>query len=151
MQTQKSDTHSVKKRAFGLRSSVVPDLDLVLDLSIAATTTVCVFVPPLNSSLFRSAISLVFVLFVPGNALLAALFPGKKPFENIERAILSFGTSIAIIPLLGLLLNFTPWHLNLVAILVSTVLFTILCVTVAHHRRHKLSLEERFSLNFQGS
>jgi uncharacterized membrane protein len=79
---------------------------------------------------------------------LAALFPGKKPFENIERAILSFGISIAIIPLIGLFLNFTPWHLNLVAILVSTVLFTVLCITVGYRRRHNLPPEERFSLNF---
>lgn len=151
MLTQKTDAYSIKKRVFALRSSLAPDFDLVLLLFIAAATTACVFIPPLSSSLFRSAISLVFVLFVPGNALLAALFPGKKPFENIERAILSFGISIAIIPLLGLLLNFTPWHLNLVPILVSTILFTVLCVAIGYRRRHNLPPEERFSLNFHGT
>ena len=49
------------------------------------------------------------MLFLPGYALIATLFPRKDDLDGIERIALSFGLSIAITPLLGLALNYTPF------------------------------------------
>jgi len=45
---------------------------------------------------------------VPPEGRTAALFPGKDDLDGIERIALSFGLSIAVVPLMGLALNYTP-------------------------------------------
>jgi uncharacterized membrane protein len=54
------------------------------------------------------------VLFFPGYVFITALFPEKKELDNLERLALSLGLSIAIVPLIGLLLNYTPWGIRLI-------------------------------------
>jgi uncharacterized membrane protein len=60
----------------------------------------------------RIAISLIFILFFPGYTLVAALFPKKGALDGMERIALSFGLSIALVPLIGLALNYTPWGIQ---------------------------------------
>ncbi|MCK4222104.1 MAG: DUF1616 domain-containing protein, partial [Dehalococcoidia bacterium] len=55
----------------------------------------------------RIVLGLPFLLFSPGYALIAALFPKKGSLDGIERIALSFGLSIAVVPLIGLILNYT--------------------------------------------
>jgi uncharacterized membrane protein len=86
------------------------------------------------------------VLFIPGYALIAALFPGKGDLDGIERLALSFGLSIAVVPLIGLALNFTPFGIRLDPILASLVLFTIAMAVVAQYRRSVLPRDQRFSV-----
>jgi uncharacterized membrane protein len=88
------------------------------------------------------------VLFFPGYALIAALFPRKNDLDGIERLALSFGLSIAVVPLIGLGLNFTPFGIRLVPILVSLSVFTLVMLLIAYFRRSKLSEEERFEVPF---
>jgi len=61
---------------------------------------------------------------------------------------LSFGLSIAVVPLIGLGLNFTPFGIRLVPILVSISVFTLAMLMIAYLRRSKLSEEERFKVPF---
>jgi uncharacterized membrane protein len=88
------------------------------------------------------------VLFLPGYALIAALFPRKNDLDGIERLALSFGLSIAVVPLIGLGLNFTPFGIRLIPILVSLSVFTIAMLMIAYIRRSKISEEERFEVPF---
>jgi uncharacterized membrane protein len=88
------------------------------------------------------------VLFVPGYTLIAALFPKIGDLEGIERIALSFGLSIAVVPLIGLALNYTPWGIRLVPVVISLVAFTIAMAAAAYWRRRNLPLEERFSIQF---
>lgn len=84
--------------------------DLVLVLALA---TVLVPVALLGlQGLGRIALGLVFILFCPGYVLTAALFPKDSDLDWIERLALSFGLSIAVVPLIGLGLNFTPYGLS---------------------------------------
>jgi uncharacterized membrane protein len=125
-------------------------LDLKLIIGFVIVTLAFIYVPVINGTIIRSALGLVMVLFVPGYALIAALFPGKKDIDGIERAALSFGLSIAVSPLIGLGLNYTPWGIRLDPIVVCLTIFTLACVLMANKRRHGLPKEERFNVDFVG-
>ena len=73
----------------------------------------------------------------------------RSGIDGIERVALSFGLSIAIVPLLGLVLNFTPWGIRLVPIVVAVAGFTLLMVAIAAQRRWALPPEERFRVPYR--
>ncbi len=99
----------------------------------------------------RVVLGLPFVLFSPGYTLIAALFPARDDLDGIERVALSFGLSIAVVPLLGLVLNYTPWGIRLYPILLALMVFTVIMSLTAIFRRNKLPAEKRFmiSLNIE--
>jgi uncharacterized membrane protein len=67
----------------------------------------------------------VFVLFLPGFSLSYALFPKKDEIDWIERIALSFGLSIAVIPLLVFYSNFLfGIKINIVTVSLIVVLTT---------------------------
>jgi uncharacterized membrane protein len=104
---------------------------------------------PLSSLPVRIPLGLLMVLFVPGYTLIAALFPKKSDLEGIERTALSFGLSIAVVPLIGLGLNYTPWGIRLTPVVISLAIFTITMAAAAYWRRMSLPAEERFSIQFR--
>lgn len=124
------------------------DTDLLLIAAYTLITVATIYLPVINETVIRSALGLGMVLFIPGYALIAALFPGNKDIDGIERVALSFGLSIAVTPLIGLALNFTPWGIRLDPIVVCLTIFTLICVAVAHKRRHDLKPDERFHVDF---
>jgi len=124
------------------------DLALVILLTLACTPFV--LVPPLNGTPVRIVLGLLLVLFLPGYSLIAALFPGKDDLDGIERIALSFGLSIAVVPLLGLALNYTPFGIRLVPILVVLSVFTVSLAVVAGVRRQGLPEGERFVVRVGG-
>lgn len=155
-----------------------------------------VFLPVISDTPLRVVFGLVFVLFLPGYAFIAALFPeageqsnanesanpsepdeqdnsrptpqpgttaaattstpnsdsfvqDRSGIDGIERVALSFGLSIAIVPLIGLILNFTPWGIRLGPIAVSVSGFTLVSVGIAVQRRNELPPDERFQLPYR--
>jgi uncharacterized membrane protein len=96
----------------------------------------------------RIALGLPFILFFPGYVLIAALFTRKEDLSGIERVALSFGLSIAVVPLIGLGLNYTPWGIRLVPILVSLIIFIVAMSGIAWYRRHRLPAEDTFIPTF---
>nr|WP_321498030.1 DUF1616 domain-containing protein [uncultured Methanolobus sp.] len=122
--------------------------DIKLVIALVLLTDIFVLTPFLSDSPIRTVLGLPMVLFLPGYALIAALFPGKDDLDGIERVALSFGLSIAVVPLIGLGLNYTPWGIRLVPILVFLTNFTILMSIVAVYRREALG-SEAFSVPFR--
>jgi len=100
------------------------------------------------STIARIVLGLPFLLFFPGYVLIAALFPKKGSLGGMERVALSFGLSIAVVPLIGLILNYTPWGLRLYPILVSLAVLILATSGVAWYRRGRLAPEERFRVPF---
>lgn len=80
-----------------------------------------------------------------------ALFPERNRMEGVERIALSFGLSIAIVPLLGLVLNYTPWGIRLVPMLCTLASFTFVMSAIGWLRMRKLPDDEkpRFELHFR--
>jgi uncharacterized membrane protein len=122
------------------------DLWLIGILTILLVVVIAFFP---SSIIARIILGLPFLLFFPGYTLLAALFPKKSSLGGVERVALSFGLSIAVVPLIGLILNFTPWGIRLNPILISLVVFIIVASGVAWYRRKKLAPEERFRVLFK--
>jgi uncharacterized membrane protein len=116
-------------------------VDLII---IVVLSMVLVPLVEFTSGALRIAVGLVFVLFSPGYTLIAALFPRKESLSGIERLALSFGLSIAVVPLIGLILNYTPWGIRLHPILISLLSFITAMAAVAWYRRQRLWPEERF-------
>jgi uncharacterized membrane protein len=67
----------------------------------------------------RLPLGLVYILYVPGYCLTAALFPAQEDLDGIERVGLSLGLSVAWVPVLALILDWLPWGLRLWPILLG--------------------------------
>ena len=122
-------------------------VDIPIVAALVLLTDLFILVPALAATPIRSVLGLPMVLFLPGYALIAALFPGKDDLDGIERLALSLGLSIAVVPLIGLGLNYTPWGIRLIPILVSLSVFTFIMCLVAVYRRSKLPSEKAFLLS----
>jgi uncharacterized membrane protein len=122
--------------------------DLTLVVVWLAAGIVAIYLPILNQTPVLVVFALPVVLFIPGYCLIAALFPKNDDIGLSERIALSIGLSIAIIPLIGLGLNFTPWGIRLDSVVISVTVFTWVLVLVAHYRRALLPFGERFSMPF---
>ena len=132
---------AITKSVGGLfRDGSDKDLWLIGILTVLLTAAIAF----LQSSAARIILGLPFLLFFPGYTLMAALFPERGSLGGVERVALSFGLSIAVVPLIGLVLNFTPWGIRLDPILISLAVFVIAASGVAVYRREKLAPEERF-------
>lgn len=123
--------------------------DLLLVFLATILCVIFVTIPKLNETPVRIVLGLLFILFLPGYSLIAALFPKKDDLDGIERLALSFGLSIAVTPLIGLLLNYTPFGIRLTPILLSLSIFTVAMIIIAFMRRIRIVEEERFSVKFK--
>ena len=121
------------------------DLDLLLVVASSLVLTAIILAVP-SASAARIILGLPFVLFFPGYTLVAALFPRKDDLDAIERVALSLGLSIAVVPLIGLALNYSPWGIRINPILVFVSLFIVLAAAAALVRRRMLPADIAFSV-----
>ena len=102
----------------------------------------------------RIIIGAIAIIFFPGYTLLSAIFPRRSDLLWIERVGLSFGLSIAIVVLLGLILNYTPWGIRLYPVLTTIASFVVITSIIGWYRQKRLSEAERLTiklkLNFSG-
>lgn len=117
---------------------------LLINILVVLLIIIITFLP---SSVLRTILGLLFVLFFPGYTLMTALFPRRDALEGTERVAFSLGFSIAMVPLMGLILNITPWGIRLYPIVFSLSIFIVAMSVVTWYRRYKLPLAERFSIS----
>lgn len=91
----------------------------------------------------RYILGALYTLFIPGYTLVEALYPGERDLAPLERLALSIGLSLAVIPLIGLFLNYTPWGIRLEPVLASITVFTVATATIALYRKHRVLQESR--------
>jgi hypothetical protein len=113
--------------------------------ALVALTGLSVFYVVSSPLLYiRYVLGGVFILFLPGAMLMAALYPRGEDMDGLERLALSIGLSLAVVPLVGLLLNYTPWGITLTPIVMSLAFFAEVMAFVALVRKYgyfKLSLK----------
>jgi len=90
-------------------------------------TLVSVFVLPQGVPFIylRNIAGGLFVLYLPGYSVVEALYPQRRDLEGLERLALSIGLSLALVPLVGLGLNYTPWGIRLNPLLTALTLLTL--------------------------
>ena len=103
---------------------------------VAGTVAVVAASPGAPLIYARYALGALFVLYLPGAALIELLYPKKSDLSQLERLALSLGLSLALVPLVGLVLNYTPWGIRLEPILASVSLLTVGLATGAVVRKH---------------
>jgi uncharacterized membrane protein len=134
------------------------DLAAVIFLTLLAALFATI--PGLRETPLRIVFGLPLVLFLPGYAFIAALFPeaGASPkpdgrsegrlisrsIDPVERIALSLGMSLAFVPFVALAINFAGFPLGFGPVLVSLSTVTLLCTAVATYRRWQLPAAERF-------
>lgn len=94
----------------------------------------------------RIILGLALVLFFPGYMLITALFPKRSDLDPVERVALSFALSIALVPLIGFILNFTRWGIRLYPILILLTAFVIVMSMIAWIRRARIFPSEPFHI-----
>lgn len=108
--------------------------------------------PPTRGTAIAFVLGMPLVLFLPGYALLAALYPaagnrdrGDRSTRGIDvttRLGLAVPVSLAVVILTIAPLAWTPWGFGHVPILVVLVIVTVFCVIIAAIRRQ--SRDDRF-------
>lgn len=136
-------------------------LDVLVVLGYLVASAVALYVLEVDGAV-RALLGLPLVLFLPGYALLAAAFPGRRDEaaaseertvgglltggtpDWYERLALSLAGSLAVLPLFGLVLASTRWGYDPRAVLVALGGFTALGMLVAVVRRARLPRTDRF-------
>lgn len=126
-----------------------------ITLAVTTAAIVSVFMIPEDAFplvIIRYVFGTIFILWLPGYAFIKALFPGRLPFTKglahtldtsqqnldiIERIVLSLGMSLALVPIVGLLLNYTPWGIRPTPITLSLAALTLALATVAIIREYQ--------------
>jgi hypothetical protein len=91
---------------------------------------------PSGAALYlRYAFGAALILFIPGYALTEALYP-KGELDGLLRLGLSVGLSLALVPLTGLLLNYTPFGIRLVPVVLSVSGLATVLLAFALVRKH---------------
>jgi len=116
-------------------------------IALAFATLIAVFAIPETSFplvYVRYVLGAIFVLWLPGYAFIKALFPTQVPIktssenlDSIERVALSIGLSLALVPIVGLLLNYTPWGIRLEPVTLSLTALTLTFATAALLRENE--------------
>jgi len=127
---------------------------------LTLATTLIVFIVPVNDFPLvyaRYALGIIYIMWLPGYAFTKALFPRNLPFarglahslgttektlDTIERVALSVGMSIAIVPMVGLLLYYIPWGIQLTPIVLSLSALTATFATAAVLRGHQIGIKQ---------
>ncbi|UCG70966.1 MAG: DUF1616 domain-containing protein [Thermoplasmata archaeon] len=120
-------------------------LDLAIVVILAILLLIFALTLP-DGNILRIVFGLPFLLFLPGYSLVSALWSKKTDLDGLERVALSLGLSIAMVPLIGLGLNYTPWGITLTSILISIFSLILILVGITWFRRSQLKPEERFTL-----
>lgn len=110
---------------------------LWLLLSLVALTAVSIYLCPQTTPYLyvRYAVGSLFVLYLPGYSLIEALYPQTEDLKPIERLALSIGLSLALVPLTGLVLNYTPCGIRLNPVFTSLSLLTVVLAFIAAARK----------------
>ncbi len=130
----------VEKRPDTIRDILLTPLALdmwfvyaVTVLTILLTVVFNVRTPP--ALYLRYIVGSLFVLFIPGYSLVQCLYPLREELTDLERLALGLGLSLAIVPLVGLILNYTPFGIRLKPTVVSLSVLSLGLITGAVIRR----------------
>jgi hypothetical protein len=121
-----------------LTSFIFSPYSLWFWVAIAATLAsfALIFVTSGLALYLRYVFGGLLVLFLPGYSLVEALYAKKKELDELTRIALSIGLSLALVPLTGLVLNYTPFGIRLIPVVISLAILTMAFLFLAVRRKH---------------
>jgi hypothetical protein len=93
----------------------------------------------------RYFLGTLYVLYLPGFTLVEALYPGERDLNPLEHLALSIGLSLAVVPLIGLILNYTPWGIRLGSVTTSLALYTLGVSVISLIRKYNVFKSNRIT------
>lgn len=148
-------------------SSVRQSADLIAVIAFAVTVCSVILWSPFHDSVPVTILALPLVLFLPGYALLAAVFPraGVSPVDEsaerpdagveyyrdrgidvTERVVLAIVLSVLVTPLLGLAIDASPYGVRRVPVAITLTATTVLLAIAGVARRVSIPTAERFDI-----
>lgn len=137
--------------------------DLILIFLTTILTIAFVVIPTLNQTYLETIFVYLLILFIPGYVIIVALYPKNGDLNIIERVSLSFGLSIGIAALFGVLLKYSVLkyltfgikltqlnNLNYTSLTIILSSFTLIMLLIAFIRRRRVPEGEKFYVNFGG-
>lgn len=110
---------------------------LWLTLGVTTLAMAMILVPGiLPLVVLRWVLGSALVLYLPGYSVLQLLFPKGSEVASLERFALSVGVSLAIVPLIALMLGLTPWGITLPSVTSTLGAFVYISALAAGARRY---------------
>ena len=113
-------------------------LDVLRSIPDSVISTILVGI-----ALLRIAAAGLFLLFAPGYAFVAALFPRNDSLTLGERGVFSIGSSLALVGLAGVVLAETPWGVRVTTVFAAQLVLIALFLLVAEFRRSRIPPSSR--------
>ncbi len=113
----------------------------LITLGVILTLSFVLMLPSsLMTDTFKFIVSLFFIIFFPGYAMLENLFPRRSDLQFIERLVLSVGLSIALVPAVGFILNYS-FGISPKTAVISLSIVTLVLSVLALIRKYKYRKE----------
>lgn len=138
-------------------------LDLLIIL-VLTTVSAVVVATDVSTTAIRILFGLLLVLFLPGYALVSAFFPEapeaetsnrwhnaatfRRSIGTVERALLAVLFSMGVVPLVAFAINFTPYDIARIPVLVGVVWWVYTFTAVGIARRLLVPADRRFYVDF---
>ena len=151
---------AARRRSKHLATAIPTDLVGVVGFTVVAA--VLLVVGNVSSTLLRAAVGFPLLVLVPGYVTVSTLFPRATPQESpskrwqlvrqanaltdIERVALSFGLSLALLPLLGLVIAATPWGFTGPVVGGTVACFSFVGAGLATVRRLSVPAADRYRI-----
>lgn len=95
---------------------------------------------------FRLVFGGLFAAFLPGYTIVEALYPREGQLSDIEKLGISIALSLAVVPMIGFILNYTREGITLERLLIlnSTLIIITSMIALVRKYRH-VAYKEKFS------
>lgn len=137
------NTHTNKSESFQQFEIRMGDGLIILNVLSVMTVVAVIFLP---LGILTALLSIPYLLFFPGYALVSAIFVRQDEISGVERIALSVGLSFVIVVLIGLILNYTMWGIRVVPVVCTVFGFVFITSVIAWSKRNRLVPGERFSV-----
>jgi uncharacterized membrane protein len=125
-------------------------IDLIIVVILECLCILFVLVEPFNETPLRIPFSLIILLFLPGYALIAAMFPKMGEIGGIERFTLSIGLSIVIMVFDGFAISVTPYLFRPMPLILTLSAITLFLLLVTVVTRALTPRDKRYFVDYQG-
>ena len=124
--------------------------DIILLLLFASVTLLFLFIPLLSTTYLKAVLGIIYISFLPGYSFISYLFPKAGSINLSERLLLSFATSVAIVTLLGFILNYTPFGIHLEVMAIILYVFIVVFAILTLLRRRAINIGSLRLLHWTG-